>query len=235
MDAPHILAPDPNKQPKLSARTSLYFKGAVVLFLVIFTTIIAACGAPDNSMSATEKPQVTVTIDPNHIQKQVTASPTPGYWCGAWATQTSPAYNADAQQMTLGINAKFTKNSGGNPQGVAGATASAIIHWGDGSASNASGTTSSDGLVVIPISTAGHEGAVGRTSIVTLDFAGPDGSHCSVGQDRAAFFSLTKPTVTPSPSPTQPNNSGGPGGQPTGIPRFCPTITLPNVTPPACP
>lgn len=116
MDAPHIPAPDPNKQPKLSARASLYFKGAVVLFLVIFTTIIAACGAPDNSMSATEKPQVTVTIDPNHIQKQVTASPTPGYWCGAWATQTSPAYNADAQQLTLGINAKFTKITEATPR-----------------------------------------------------------------------------------------------------------------------
>lgn len=232
MDAPQMLTSDPNKQPKLSARVSLYFKGAVVLFLVIFTTIIAACGAPDNSMSANEKPQVTVTIDPSHIKKQIAASPTPGYWCGAWATQTSPAYNADSKQQTLGINAKFTKNAGGNPQGVAGAVASAIIHWGDGSSDTASGTTSSDGLVVIPISTAGHEGAVNHTSIVTIDFTGPDGSHCSIGQDRAAFFSLTKPTVTPSPSPTQSSNPGGPQN---GIPKFCPTFTLPNVTPPACP
>ncbi|GHO45653.1 hypothetical protein [Ktedonospora formicarum] len=230
----HSSPPIQNGKPKRSRAASLYLKCAAFLTLTVFSVLIIACGADPNSISANTQPQVTVTFDVNSIHKQSTGTTTPNHWCGAWVTQTSPAYSGDPQQKTLGINGTFTKNNGGNPQGMAGATATAIIHWGDGSQDTLTGTTSSDGLVVLAASTAGHEGAIGKTSIVTVTFTGADGSTCQVDQDRAAFFSLAKATATPKPSPSPSPTKPTPPWKKTPtitVPPTCPTM-IPGITPP---
>lgn len=238
MESPHSPTSNQKEQPRRPRVASIYLKCAAFLVLTVFSALIIACGADPNSMSANTQPQVTVTFDVNSLHKQSTAANTPGVWCGAWVTQTSPAYNSDPQQKTLGINATFTKNVNGNPAGISGATASGTIFWGDGQQTPISGTTSTDGLVVIAVSTAGHAGSIGLTSIVTMNFSGPGGESCSVGQERAAFFSLTKATATAKPSPSATATKDTPPWKKTPTittpPGDCPTLPAGLTPPPMC-
>ena len=83
------------------------------LGLVVF---LAACGATVNQV----KPQQTVVVNPS-FQSQVSPIPTiPTYRCGAWSSNNSPG-----TYSTILIYAKLTKNV----NGVAGATANAVVHF----------------------------------------------------------------------------------------------------------
>lgn len=82
--------------------------------------ILAACGATPSQVG----PQQTVTIS-NTFQSQVSPAPAvPMYRCGAWTSNNAP--RADS---TITIYARITKNIAG----VNGATATAVVHFQDGS------------------------------------------------------------------------------------------------------
>ena len=64
------------------------------------------------------------------------------YYCGGWATETTPAYSA---QGMVAVYGKFTRTVLGNPIGVGKATATATVFWPVGSTNTESETTTSDG------------------------------------------------------------------------------------------
>ena len=203
-------------------------KIGATLSLFLVSILIVACGTNSASMANSGNPPVTVTIDLNSS----VSSPTPAlpeYSCGAWATQSSPPYGT----TTVGVYAKFVHNvktnpsdptDVGNPQGVAGAAAVATVNWPDGTQSQVSGTTGSDGLASFPISTANRSDAINKITLVTVQFTKDGVPPCTVDQTRAAFFTLvTGSTQGGSGSPVvlPTGGTGNPGGtpipKPTGI------------------
>lgn len=213
---------------QLFSRLFLLKIGATVsLFLV--SILIVACGTNSASMANSGNPPVTVTIDLNSSS----GSPTPvlpEYSCGAWATQSSPPYGT----ATVGVYAKFVHNVKtnpndptdiGNPQGVAGAAALATVLWPDGTQSQVSGTTGSDGLASFPISTANRGDAINKITLVTVQFTKDGVPPCTVDQTRAAFFTLvTGSTQGGSGSPVVGPTGGT--GNPGGTPRPGPTVIV---------
>ncbi len=211
------------------------------LFLV--SILIVACGTNTASMTNLGDPPVTVTID---LSGSI-SSPTPAlpeYSCGAWATQSSPPYGT----VTVGVYAKFVHNvkanpndptDVGNPQGVASANAVATVLWPDGSQSQVTGTTGSDGLVAFPISTANRGDAINKITLVTVQFTKDGVPPCTVDQSRAAFFTLVAggiqsggsgaPVILPTGGTGNP--VGTPKPEPTGIPSVTP-VPKPIGTPP---
>ena len=211
--------------------------GATVsLFLV--SILIVACGTNTASLANPGDPVVTVTIDLNSSNSSPTPT-LPEYSCGAWATQSSPPYGT----ATVGVYAKFVHNvkanpndpnDVGNPQGVAGAAAVATVNWPDGTQSQVSGTTGSDGLASFPISTANRGDAINKITLVTVQFTKDGVPPCTVDSTRAAFFTLvTGSTQGGSGSPVI-VPTGGTGGtpipKPTGIVGGTP-IVRPTGTP----
>ncbi len=86
------------------------------VFALGLLLLLAACGPTVTQV----KPQQTVVVNKS-FQSQVSPLPTvPAYRCGAWSGNNAPgAYS------TLTVYAKLTKNV----IGVAGATASATVHF----------------------------------------------------------------------------------------------------------
>lgn len=170
---------------------ALLRKYGVFISLLLLSTLFAACGATTQAAPTTPTPTTTI-----HLQGQNgTSSPVlPGYSCGAWATNTSPTYS----NTPIAIYAKYTQNVDGNPQGVGGATATAILYWGDGAVDSLTQITTFDGLAVFNFNTIGRAGAINTTSLVTVNFTKPGTPGCNVDRDRAAFFTLiTGKTRTP--------------------------------------
>lgn len=209
---------------------SLFLKCGAILLLLFVSILIVACGSTTGTnITNINGPVTTVTI---HIGDTKTGSPTPPlptYWCGAWATQSSPAINASAM---VGVYAKFTHNINGNPEGVEGATATAIVMWPDGTTTPQTVTTTADGLAVFAISVANRADAVNRLTLVTVTFTKGDQT-CTVGEDRAAFFTLivVSPTATSTPGTT--NGTPQPGG--TTTPGQLPTRGICIKGLPGCP
>ncbi|MBV8822047.1 MAG: hypothetical protein JO125_06225 [Chloroflexi bacterium] len=191
----------------MKTRTSLtlYVKCAAILLLFTLSVLIVACGNKAGSAQLGD-PVVTVTI---HLGEDQNASPTPTlspYWCGAWATQTSPAYYSTS---SVGVYAKFTQNIGGNPRGVGGASATATVIWPDGSTITQAVTTSADGLAVFSIPTTDRASAINKITLVTVTFQKIGLPTCTVKDDQAAFFTLV--VVTPTPTSTgTPSTTGTP-------------------------
>lgn len=185
----------------------LLLKSGSVCFLFLLSVLIVACGA-GNNVQAPGSPPVTVTINLN----QILASPTPAlppYACGAWATQSTPAY---APNAIVDVYAKFVQNVGGNPVGMGGAHAVAYVSWPDGTASQIPTTTTSDGLAVFQIPL--QPSALNRVVLVAVSFTSADGQHtCHVAENQRAFFTAiaVSPTVSPSASPTGTPVVGGTG------------------------
>ncbi len=207
----------------LRGHLGLALKCGSVLFLFLLSVLVVACGA-NNTTQAPGDPPVTVTINLN----QTFSSPTPAleeYSCGAWATQSTPAYNLGAP---VEVYAKFVHNVDGNPVGMAGAHAHAEFLWPGGSPTGVDATTTADGLAVF--STAMQQGALDHVVLVYVSFTSADGQHnCSddnnSGKNNAAFFTAVavSPTVTPPPA-------GGGATPPTGVtPPTCPTAVLGNL------
>lgn len=189
-----------------------YAKLGAILFFLLISVIIAACGSSDNSQVNPGNPVVTVTINLG----QVNGSPTPplkNYYCGGWATDTTPAYSPTA---IVNVYAKFTHtDSNGNPTGVGGATAVATVYWPDGSIDTQVQHTTSDGLAVFSIMI--KPSALNKEVLVQITFTAPNGVTCTIPQ--AAYFTaiLISPTASSTVTPSG-TNTATPPGTPTGSP-----------------
>ena len=171
---------------KTKTSFSLSLKCGAILLLFFLSVLIVACSSEAGGSSTDlGNPQVTVTI-----QLGANGSPTPPlppYWCGAWATQTSPVYNTTS---TVGVYAKFIHNINQNPEGIGGATAIATVYWADQSNNTYTTTTSNDGLAVFSIPIGGRAADVNTVTLIKVDFVAKDGTTCHVQEDRQAFFTL---------------------------------------------
>ncbi len=202
---------------------TLLFKCLGVLSFLGICIAVVACG--NTNQVAPGTPVATMTINLN----QSNSSPTPplkDYYCGAWATNTTPAYGPN---NTVNVYAKFTHTLNNNPVGVGGATAVAHILWPDGSVDTQTVQTTSDGLAVFTILI--RASALNHEVLIPVTFTTPDGQHTCTTP--AAFFVavVVSPTATPSPSPGQGGNQGSPtaspspggNGGPPGTPSASPT------------
>ncbi len=202
-------------QPKKNALSlSLYLKFGALVFLLFLSVLIAACSSNGGSTQNPGTPVATVTINLN----QFSGSPTPplkAYYCGGWATDTTPAFNPNS---IVNVYGKFTHNVDGNPEGVGGATATATIYWPDGSTTNMTVTTTSDGLAVFPVAIKAN--SLFKEVLVEIDFQKTSSTgqvvSCKVPPG-AAFFT----PIQVSPTPTS-----------TAIPSATPSVT-PSVSPTA--
>jgi hypothetical protein len=188
----------------LREHLALTIKCGSVFSLFLVSLLIVACGA-NNTAAVPGAPPVTVTINLN----QSFASPTPTlapYSCGAWTTFTTPAY---VQNGVVAVYAKFVQNVNGNPQGMAGAQAVAIVHWPNGQQPQINERTTSDGLAVFPITL--DASAVNHVVLVYVSFTSADGQHtCTTTSP--AFFTAIQTSPTPTATPTQQPGGGFPGG-----------------------
>lgn len=166
-------------------------------FLFFLTWIVMACGSPA-SQDVPGTPVATVTI----VFGQSRASPTSSllpYYCGGWATDATTPYAADGMVNVYG---KFTQtDSNGNPSGIGGATATAVIDWPDNTSDTISVMTTSDGLAVFTIPL--KASAINHIVLIQITFVKGNAT-CRIPQ--AAFFAaiLASPTpvTTPATSPT---------------------------------
>jgi hypothetical protein len=202
----------------------LLAKCAGILALFVLAIIVVACGS-DTTQVAPGTPVATLTI----VFGQSNASPTPqlaSYYCGGWATDTTPAYSPNS---VINVYGKFTQTVSGNPVGVNGASAVATVIWPDGNTETEKTTTGSDGLAVFTI--AMQASAINHVVLVQMSFTAPNGATCNLTSP--AFFTALlvspTPTGTASPSPTgsgtptpsvTPSVSPSPGG--TGTPTVPP-------------
>lgn len=212
---------------------SLYLKCGAILFFLMLTGLIVACGSTSNaSPAALGNPIVTVTIRLGNNNSSPTP-PLPDYSCGAWATNTSPTSSAGS----VNVYAKFVHNLNGNPEGVDNASATATVNWPDGTTNSESATTTSDGLAVfsIPLKPV----AINKIVLVQVTFSKAGVPPCSIPQ--AAFFTIvvSSPTTGPKASPSAtgsatatPTVTTTPGATPTPSPTPFPTVApTPTKTP----
>jgi hypothetical protein len=191
--------------------SSLSLKCCIVLLLFFLSVLVVACGGDtsgNSPQSSLVNPAVTVTIDLQNTNTTPLPTMTP-YTCGAWTTNASPAYNAMAE---IAVYAKYTQNVNGVPQGIDAATAVATMHWGDGTTDTQTANTTSDGLAVFDFNASDKAAAVGKLSLVTVTFTKDGTPGCTVGTDRAAFFTLTSAQATPSSTPSDQNGNNGDNG-----------------------
>ena len=213
-----------SQQSKKNITLSFYLKCGAVFFLLLLSVFIAACSGNGSSIQLNPgTPVATVTINLG----QFSSSPTPplkDYYCGGWATDTTPPYNPSS---IVNVYGKFTHNVDGNPEGVGGASATATVLWPDGSTDTLTATTTSDGLAVFPVAI--KPGALNKEVLIQITFTTADGvTKCTIPQ--AAYFTAIMvsptPTITPVPSPT---NTLTPSPPPFGSPS--PGPGTPTVTP----
>ena len=132
---------------------------------------LTACGATVNQI----KPQQTITVDKS-FQAQVSPIPTtPPYRCGAWS-----ANNAPGAYSVLTVYAKLTKNV----IGVAGATASATVHFYNNDVTlDQQPVSDAGGYVTFSVALQGRQPRQTPTTVdVTFNVGGKE-VHCS-----SAFF-----------------------------------------------
>ena len=200
---------------------SLYVKFGALVFLLFLSMLIIACSGNGSVQLNQGTPVATVTIDLN----QSGGSPTPplkDYYCGGWATNTTPAFSPNT---IVGVYGKFTHNVNGNPEGVPGATATAMVLWPDGSTDNFTVTTSSDGLAVFPIPL--KPDTLNKEVLVQITFtAGPASCTVPLG---ATFFTpiLASPVPSSTATPSSTNASATPTASPggTGPPTVTPLLS----------
>lgn len=179
---------------KIYSRLSLYAKSGAIFLLLVLSALIVACGGGTGTNTTTVNlngPVVTVTIQMNNNLVSPTPTLSPE-WCGAWASQSTFSFNKG--KTNIPIYAKFVQNNSGNPTGIDGATATATIQWGDNTSEQLTSTTGTDGMATFNVSTANHDNAVGKVSLVTVNFTRDGVTPCTVAPDRAAFFTLVNTT-----------------------------------------
>jgi len=210
-----------SQQPKKNNTLALYVKLSAILFLLCLSILVVPGSGRDSTQQDPVTPVVSVTINLG----QVIGSPTPplkAYYCGGWATDTSPPFD---QTSVVSVFGKFTHIVDGNPEGVGYAAASATINWPDGTTDTMKATTTTDGLAVFPVAV--KASAINKvvTIQITFQITLPTGLvKCSIPS--AAYF--TAILVSPTPSNTampSATNSATPSDTPfSGTPTpFTPT------------
>jgi hypothetical protein len=205
------------KQWQKYASIFFFFKCSSLAFFLILSILVVSCGN-NSGQVATANPVVTVTVNLG----QVNGSPTPqfpAYACGGWATNTSPPFSLSS---IVDVYAKFTHTVQGNPEGVGGASGTAIVLWPDGTTDTLSATTGTDGLAVFPVAL--KPVALNKIVLIQISFSKPGVPSCTIPQ--AAYFTavLVSPTPsgtpsTPGASPTDPVPVGSGTPQPTKTPK----------------
>lgn len=205
------------KQWQKYASIFFFFKCSSLAFFLILSILVVSCGN-NSGQVATANPVVTVTVNLG----QVNGSPTPqfpAYACGGWATNTSPPFSLSS---IVDVYAKFTHTVQGNPEGVGGASGTAIVLWPDGTTDTLSATTGTDGLAVFPVAL--KPVALNKIVLIQISFSKPGVPSCTIPQ--AAYFTavLVSPTSsgtpsTPGASPTEPVPVGSGTPQPTKTPK----------------
>ncbi|HVB73620.1 MAG TPA: hypothetical protein VNE38_08700 [Ktedonobacteraceae bacterium] len=206
---------------------SLLLKCGGIFFLFLLTVIVAACGG-SGGQTIPGTPVATLTVVFGQFQASPTAPLAP-YYCGGWATDTSPAYSPNS---VVNIYGKFTQTISGNPVGVGGASVTATVLWPDTTNESETVKTSSDGLAVFTITI--QASAINHVVLVEMTFTSPSGYVCKLTSP--AFFTAIQisPTATAVPSSTNtltptgsPSVTPSPGGTltPTGSPNTTPTPT----------
>jgi hypothetical protein len=205
---------------------TLFIKCGAISFLFLLSILIVACTGNGSGQVDPGTPVATVTINLG----QVIGSPTPpfaDYYCGGWATDTSPPFSTTS---TVTVFGKYTHIVDGNPIGVGGATATATIQWPDGTTDTLIRTTTSDGLAVFPVAI--KPSALNKLVTIAIIFSIPGVKPCPIPS--AAYFTAIivspTPTNTAVPSPTgtpsvTPTGSPVGTGTPTGTPVSTPTPT----------
>lgn len=165
--------------------------------LFFLTAIVLACGSY-TSQNVPGVPVATLTV----VFGRSGTSPVPTllpYYCGGWATDTTPSYTAHG---VVNVYGKFTHtDTNENPVGVSGATATATVLWPDGSTQTIMATTTSDGVATfaVPLQTS----AINHLVLIHITFVKGNVT-CRIPQ--AAFFTAIlaspTPTTTPVISPT---------------------------------
>ncbi|HKV59567.1 MAG TPA: hypothetical protein VJO32_14835 [Ktedonobacteraceae bacterium] len=194
--------------------------------LFLLTVVVVACSST-NAQIVPGTPVATLTV----VFGQSNASPTPAlapYYCGGWATDTSPAYTPNS---VVSVYGKYTHTVDGNPVGVSGASAAATVLWPDGSSVTENTTTGSDGLAVFAITM--QASAINHVVLIQMKFTIPNVPSCTLTSP--AFFTaiLVSPTPTNTAMPS-PTNTGSPGATPSVSPTAGGTITptgTPKITP----
>lgn len=198
----------PSEQRQISYSFSFYLKCGAVALLFLLCALIAACSDNSDSQINSVNPLANGTIDLNGSNSSPTP-PMPPYLCGAWVTNTSPAFSPD---RPISVFAKFvqtnTPQDPGNPVGVDGATGTATIQWPDGSTEMVTAKTTSDGLAVFPIMV--KPDAANKIVLVQIIFTKDGIDPCTVPQP--AYFTpiLVSPTPTPTPADTIPTDTPTP-------------------------
>lgn len=198
----------PSEQRQISYSFSFYLKCGAVALLFLLCALIAACSDNSDSQINSGNPLANGTIDLNGSNSSPTP-PMPPYLCGAWVTNTSPAFSPD---RPISVFAKFvqtnTPQDPGNPVGVDGATGTATIQWPDGSTEMVTAKTTSDGLAVFPIMV--KPDAANKIVLVQIIFTKDGIDPCTVPQP--AYFTpiLVSPTPTPTPADTIPTDTPTP-------------------------
>jgi hypothetical protein len=198
----------PSEQRQISSSFSFYLKCGAVALLFLLCALIAACSDNSDSQINSGNPLANGTIDLNGSNSSPTP-PMPPYLCGAWVTNTSPAFSPD---RPISVFAKFvqtnTPQDPGNPVGVDGATGTATIQWPDGSTEMVTAKTTSDGLAVFPIMV--KPDAANKIVLVQIIFTKDGIDPCTVPQP--AYFTpiLVSPTPTPTPADTIPTDTPTP-------------------------
>ncbi|GER86023.1 hypothetical protein KDW_01850 [Dictyobacter vulcani] len=188
---------------------SFSLKCGSILLLLLLSTMIVACGANSDTTNAADAPQPVATINLNGSK----ASPTPAIppqSCGVWLENASPNFSAGG---VIPLYAKFTLNKDGNPQGIAQAGVTFTVHWGDGTAYTAYGTTGSDGLAVASVPMLGHAAAVYHLSLITATFSSGNVS-CAVDDKRPQSFVLINGAKPKGPIIMPGGGGGKPGKKP---------------------
>jgi hypothetical protein len=206
---------------------TLFIKCGAISFLFLLSILIVACTGNGSGQVDPGTPVATVTINLG----QVIGSPTPTlspYYCGGWATDTSPPFSSTSIVNVFGkVTHTVIVDGNSNPEGVNGATATAIIQWPDGTSETRSVTTTSDGLAVFPVAI--KASAINKLVTIMIYFYSPQGAQlCKIPS--AAYFTAIlvspTPTNTAVPSPTgTPSVTPTGTGTPTGTPVFTPTPT----------
>jgi hypothetical protein len=208
-----------SRQGKTNTFLNRIIKSSAISFLFFTSILIVACSANGGSQIDPGTPNVTVTI---RLGQDI-ASPTPPlnkYYCGGWATDTSPPFSSTSTVSVFGkVTHTVTVDGISNPEGVQDATAVALIQWPDGTTDTMSVTTTSDGLAVFPVAI--KASAINKLVTITISFTNAQGALiCTIPS--AAYFTaiLVSPTPTKTAVP-----SATPGGSvtPTGSPSPSPT------------
>src|SRR5260370_9633510 len=155
------------KKIKVQTFFCFYCKCSAIVFFFTLCVLIVACGTSTNSQVDPGNQSVTVTIDLNGSNGSPTP-PLPDYLCGAWVTNNSPGVNPDNSNSLISVFAKFVHTVNNNPVGVDGATATAQIHWPNGTKDTATPKTTSAGLALIPIPFNPH--SVNKIVLVQVTF-----------------------------------------------------------------